>query len=473
MVGSKLKKITPFIHESSSICLRLEDGTSEYSFTEFLEVSRKYASYLLKEGVKKNDLILFSENNSIELYAAWMGCIFIGATIVLLDKNYSESVLKLVCKKLSPNFVISKNLTLPGINKIDLISFHSLSGAIARDTEWNDIRIISFTSGTESLPKGVERNISVYLKSAKSFAANLSLEAAGQEFISYFPGYYLGGFFNGFIIPIVNKWKINIVSEFNPSEVLNFSDKIKLLKINILWLVPTIVNLLNQFYSRDNNFPGMNIIKKNLIILCGTSSLRSSTRERFFNIFGVNILDNYALSETLFISSERIGDYHNSSGKLFEDVEIKINKTGEILAKTPFLLNKYIYLDSPSKKFPPDCFFKTGDIGTFENNKLQIIDRKKDLIIRGGVNISPKYIESTITNKNLIASAVVGIEDSIRGERIVFFYCANKNIDKELISESNEKLSNTFRPDEFIKVYEMPRTSSGKIKKKDFKKTYM
>ena len=116
-------------------------------------------------------------------------------------------------------------------------------------------------------------------------------------------------------------------------------------------------------------------------------------------------------------------------------------------------------------------FHLTGDIGEFSGDFLSITGRKKDLIIRGGVNISPVSIENTLSRVSGVSSiAAVGIEHDFWGEDIVvFFECLSSNLEANvralLVAESKSKLLKVQQPTQFVYVETMPRTDSGKIRK--------
>ena len=105
-------------------------------------------------------------------------------------------------------------------------------------------------------------------------------------------------------------------------------------------------------------------------------------------------------------------------------------------------------------------------MGEVRNERLTIVGRVKDLIIRGGVNISPKYIEEQLTTSDIDEIAVIGVFDEISGEKIICYYSSSEDISSELRLLSKSKLASIFRPEKFIKLDSFPKTSSGKIIKK-------
>ena len=441
------------------------------TYGEFFDLSSRVASIFAETGISSNDRIFFSTDNSIELYLAWTATIILGADIVLIDPNYSNDLINSIYKKLKPTLFITdkKKFSLcKVITPGDLSQMISLySPYKGPSNTLSDV--ISFTSGTESLPKGVVRNISSYFDNAVKFSSEIGIDIPCKNILSTFSGYYLGGFYNSFIIPIVNGWKITIIPNFYPNLVVKFWSVVKENHVDTLWLVPSIINLLNTFALRNKQTQNLSSIVKH--VLCGTSSLLLDSRVKFKENFGLNIMENYSLSETLFISSQRHKDRDHSVGNLMSYVDMD-NNLSKISVRTPYLLTKYINLSGNDISYKKKSLFDTGDLGEIVYRKLSIIGREKDLIIRGGVNISPKYIEEILATSSIDEIAVIGAPDIISGEKIICYYVSKFNFDKELKLLSKSKLNRIFRPEKFIRLDAFPKTSSGKILKTKLKNFY-
>ena len=439
------------------------------TYGEFLNLSRKTASLLVDMGVSSNDRVFFSTTNSIELYLAWSATIILGAEIVLIDPNYSDDLIESIFNKLNPILFVSeqKEFSLCKVLRpselYKVINLYKSYGGFSI----NNPNVISFTSGTESLPKGVVRDIDSYIDSAIKFSSEICIDSPNKNILSTFPGYYLGGFYNLFLIPIVNGWRITIIPDFSPNLMVRFWSIVKENGVDTLWLVPSIINLLNIFASRKREEERQDLSLLVTTVLCGTAPLLRSSREQFKENFGLEILENYALSETLFISSQYYGDKNHSVGRLMPYVEI--NSAQEIEVKTPYLLNKYLILDGEDKVFDSSEFFNTGDIGAVIRKNLMITGRRKDVIVKGGINISPKYIEEQLDNIDIDEIAVIGVPDEISGEKIICYYVSSIKLNSKLRMLSKSNLSSIFRPDKFIKIDKMPKTSSGKTIKKQLR----
>ena len=116
--------------------------------------------------------------------------------------------------------------------------------------------------------------------------------------------------------------------------------------------------------------------------------------------------------------------------------------------------------------------FYTGDVGYFdEDNYLFITDRKKDVIIRGGVKISPREIEEVIMKHPLVEEvAVIGMPHSVEGEEVVAVIKSVKEFDtEEIISQCRKYLASFKVPAHVIFIKEFPKTANGKVQKNKLK----
>jgi len=123
-------------------------------------------------------------------------------------------------------------------------------------------------------------------------------------------------------------------------------------------------------------------------------------------------------------------------------------------------------------------YFITGDLGNVsEDNILTITGRKKDLIIKGGINISPKKLEDFIINEEkFIECVVMGFPDKVLGEKTTCFILKNDNTDnlkKELNKKIMDKLGKDYHIDEFIELNEIPKNVNGKIDKLQIREMYL
>jgi long-chain acyl-CoA synthetase len=144
--------------------------------------------------------------------------------------------------------------------------------------------------------------------------------------------------------------------------------------------------------------------------VCGGAPLGADV-SRFFHLAGISVLEGYGLSESTGpVCVNRPNEFRfGSVGRPFPSVDIKIGKDSEVLLKGPSIMVKYFGSEGPSSEDFENGYYKTGDIGFFdEDGFLYITDRKKEIIVSsGGKNISPLKIESYLQKDPLIAQAIL------------------------------------------------------------------
>jgi non-ribosomal peptide synthetase component E (peptide arylation enzyme) len=154
-----------------------------------------------------------------------------------------------------------------------------------------------------------------------------------------------------------------------------------------------------------------------------------------------------------------------------DDQDSPVGQAGEIVTRGPRLFMGYVDSELDRACFLPGGWFKTGDIGRLDaEGYLTITDRKKDIIIRGGENISSKEVEDLIaTIPGVVESAVTAMPDPEMGERVCAFVVLKDGVSLTLdeVDAHFRKLGATRQktPERVILVDDLPRTPSGKVKK--------
>jgi acyl-CoA synthetase (AMP-forming)/AMP-acid ligase II len=175
----------------------------------------------------------------------------------------------------------------------------------------------------------------------------------------------------------------------------------------------------------------------------------------------------------------------HTDGRLLDGVEVRIvdrtladlppNHEGEILSRGPELFAGYRDPALDDDAFLPGRWFRTGDVGTLDaDGYLTITDRRKDLIIRGGENLSSKLIEDILTEHEAVAeAAVVAAPDPLYGERVYAFVVLRPGAELSLTDvRAHFSVSGTARqltPERLEVVDSLPRTATGKVRKADLR----
>ncbi len=221
----------------------------------------------------------------------------------------------------------------------------------------------------------------------------------------------------------------------------------------------------------------------------GSAPLPVNILEGFEQKFACTIREGYGLSEgsaVLSGHSEDIVRKPGSVGKPAVGVEIQVvdehdnplptGDIGEVIARSPNVMKGYYNMPEETKEALRNGWLHTGDMGRFdEDGYLYIVERKKDLIIRGGFNIYPRDIEEVLTtHPAVIEVAVVGIPSERMGEEVKAYVVLRTPIDAEvLMAYCREKLANYKTPSKIEFVNALPRNAIGKIDKKELRKHHV
>ena len=250
-------------------------------------------------------------------------------------------------------------------------------------------------------------------------------------------------------------------------------------------LVPSIlIGLLNTPYLQEDLDANTSLE----YVGCGSSTLSQELQTEFFNKFGLKAGNLYGLSETgpTHVDDPRNDDWKPGSvGKALDVNEIGImdeqnsllavEEQGEIVVKGENVFIDYYNNRKLYDEVVIDDWFHTGDLGYLdEEGRLYFIGRKKDLIIKGGVNISPEEIDEVLYKIPEIKEALtIGVPDPFLGEKIVAYLVLkeNKEIEEQALRAfCSDYLSRDKIPNEFRFVDSIPKGHSGKFLRRELRK---
>ena len=500
---SRLKQISR--NNSERVFLIDDIDKIELTFKELECESSKIASNLLNLGLKKGDRIAIIMENSISLVKLYFSCLFAGIVVVPINSSLSLQEIEYVINHSKAKLIVTSEETISKINvkffeskDIQTLLISEKNPQNPHKLSWNlnnipltknfepfsnlssdDDLAIVYTSGTTSEPKAVVHKISNLVDNAYEFGTIIGI-GKDNRFYNMLSLTYLGGYYNLLLLPYICESSVVLTHNYDPKSILNFWKPIIQNKVNTLWLVPSIISILLEF---DRGVDGKNYCKNNIkFCLCGTAPLPNPIKIEFEEKYGIKIYENLGLTETFFISTsgpnQQISEHY--VGKILPSVNIRITKNnkeiqsfeeGDIQVKTPFLMRCYYNSEKEiANTISDDSWFETGDLGyVSENNELFLTGRKKDLIIRGGINISPLNIENVIYRDSSVREcAVIGIPHKFEGEEIIAVISLKnaeifESVKKRILQLCKENLSTIKIPSKIIPLHELPHTSSGKI----------
>lgn len=468
------KNNKPGIKNSTAIIF--ED--KRISYEEIIYLTDVLSNSLLK---KKNYLkkeIIVALENSEKYIILLLAASKLNLSLQLLnpdevDKNIErfENNLIIVDKK---KFALLKN------NK-NLITIEKLFNMNFKHKEkinnfYKKNYIINFSSGSTGVPKKIIFTQQTKIKRVKQFKQNL-ISNKKNIIISYAPIHHSLGQRLVFV-SLLNSDAIILMRRFNFNE---WKKNINKYKATMLFPISSHLRLLINSLSKEKHL--FTSVKK---ILASSSQapqdIKNIIMKKYKNLF----YEAYGAAELAFVSILRPSDnnfYKNSVGKLVDGVSVKIlkknkkQKYGEICGYSQ-CLGKFSAEEKKNKDiFYKEKFFRTGDYGFVDRKKyLYFISRIKDIIIKSGLNISPKIIEDEIIKHKIIKNCIViGVKDELFGESPIAICQINKkNKNKTDIVE--KKISTNLNkyeiPAKYIYVNSIKFLSNGKVDKLFYKKKY-
>jgi acyl-coenzyme A synthetase/AMP-(fatty) acid ligase len=478
-------------------CPYLIDGNSAkiWTYRCVLAAALRVVGDWRASGAIEQDKIAFFLDNSIECAVCYLAVILGKFIAVPINTGLTDPEIHYILGQTEPRIVVGTEDFLNAHSKFTQrpigISVSRIN-AIVREGTDDFVRSeqafpvldssltvsIHYTSGTTGKPKGVVHGLGSLLHSAYAFnlAAGITSE---NRYFHHLPMSYMAGFLNTLLCPLVAGASVVVQRVFNPTLALQYWSLAEQHGVNTLWLVPSMATLLLKLDRRPRD---PSFYRQTIRLACiGTAPVPARLWTEFKQRYALELQESYGLSETLFVStnSPSLPQKSGSVGKLLSGVTLRIAneqgqslelcQTGLIQIKTPFLMKGYFRNDAPSE---PQAWFDSGDLGHLdEEGYLFITGRKKDLIIRGGMNVSPRALEEGFLDHPWVDQvAVIGLPHDIKGEEI--FVLLKPKISSlpeswsdALASYAREKFASHCQPDRFLLVKEFPIGVSGKILK--------
>ena len=486
-------------------------------------LSRNFAAYLQgKLGVKKGDRVAVMLPNIPAFPIAMMGIVRAGAVQVNVNPLYTprelehqlndagaetivifngvSSTLAEIADKTAVKLVISvapsdataAMLPAPDIDArlTNVVSFAAAlaQGAALKFTAaaltGDDLLFLQYTGGTTGLSKGAalsHRNLVANTEQFKAFIGD-ALRPGEDVIVTALPLYHIFAL------------------------MLNFLAYYSIGAEN--WLVPNardIDSLVETLrHARPTAFTGVNTLFGALVMhpkiadvdfsrlrvaIGGGAAVLPTTSAKWKTLTGKDIREGYGLSETSPILTLNpdgtTGGFSATVGlplpstdiKLLdgEDNEAPLGEPGEVCAKGPQVMGGYWQKpEANAEAFTADGYFRTGDVGVFdENGLLKIVDRKKDMIIVSGFNVFPNEVEAVAAAcSGVVECACVGRPDHKTGEAVRLFVAKAPGAtltETDLIAHCRRQLSAYKVPKEVRFLDSLPKSNVGKILRKDLR----
>jgi long-chain acyl-CoA synthetase len=474
------------------VALHFEDR--ELTSVDQQRTGARVANALVRMGVQRDDRVVVLLPNCPEVLAAYTGILKAGAVIVPIVFLLSPAEVRHILDDCAARVVItapelaSKVEGWPG--PVILVGGES-GGARAWD-DWiareldvfatvgradGDLAVILYTSGTTGKPKGVALSHANLASNARAAASIYELDRERWN-LAVLPLSHSYG------LVIMNAGNILgtksvLLRWFNPEAVL---DAITRFRAQAMAGVPTM-------YVYLLNYPGAERFDTSSMRSWGSGAapLPLEIVEPFEKKFGGRLLEGYGLTEASpVVTSTRLSSPRKpgSVGQPIPGVEVAIlddddrrlpvGDTGEIGVRGPNVMLGYYGLPEETARTLRNGWLHTGDVGRLDaDGFLYIVERKKDLIIRGGFNVYPREVEEVLYAHPAVAeAAVVGMRDPLMGEDVCAFVTlkAGASADGDaLIAFCRSRLAKYKCPREVRFLPSLPKNPVGKILRKELR----
>lgn len=468
------------------------------TYQELSDKVKEKAAGLRKYGITNGSHVGLMMANKPEYVIAYFSLLAIGATVIPLNPTFKENEITYILNDSDAVALIVDEIGLGEVQKAHkslssvkyiftltkteaYIAWEEVSGKradffIEPKNQYDNAQII-YTSGTTGKPKGalITHGNLGWMSETSADLLELTKE---DRVLVVLPLFHAYAKLQGLLICVLRGATIYLEERFIPDVILQ---KLAENQISIFLGVPTM-------YTMFVHSPKIKELDFSRLRLAGSggASLPVEILEKVEAEMGVQIGEGYGQTESTVMISCFPSEIEKVPGSVGVPVpgielqivdpngrEVPVNEVGEIIFKGPNGMKGYYKKEEATNETIKEGWVYTGDLGRRdERGYLYIVDRKKDMIIRGGYNVYPREIEEVLyTHPNIVECAVVGESDPVFGEEVAAYVVTKSEITPdEITSFCKQQLAHYKIPRKIYFMKELPKTTTGKILKTPLKK---
>jgi long-chain acyl-CoA synthetase len=479
------------------------------TYSELDDQSGRFAAGLLEAGLQPGDVVAIQLPNVPQFLIAYFGVLKAGMTVLPLNPllkaaeisyHLTDSQARLLvgfemfvaeAERAAQSTQVPLYIVAFGDGGLPdgakpfsaLISEAALGepGGDIHPTMADDTAVLIYTSGTTGKPKGAElTHFQLYMNCSVSgglFGGN-----SNDVTLAVLPFFHVFGLSSIIDVTVLCGGCLSIVPRFEPKAVL---DAIVADGVTVIGGVPTMLQALTALDTQDRDLSRLRIA------VSGGASLPAEVMRAFEEKFGIVVLEGYGLSETASTASFNISAEERrafSVGKPIWGVQMRVHdvddnllppgpdNVGEIVIRGHNVMKGYLGRDEATAEAFRNGWFHTGDLGYVDDDGFFfIVDRSKDLVIRGGYNVYPREIEEVLfEHPDIVEAAVIGKPDDRLGEEVVAVVVARDGAGlsaDDVIAYTKERLAAYKYPREVRFIDTLPKTPTGKVLKAELRKS--
>jgi len=480
-----------------------EDDGRRFSYAEFEQAVDRATRLLQSHGVGKSDVVSLLMSNSAEYIIAYFACWKLGALAGPINSLLKEEEISFVLNNSEAKTILIHSEFLSRLENIrnhlsqlkSVIVFddealatrdfanQSSTNFSLPDTELDDEAIIIYTSGTTGKPKGCLLTHGNLIANARQISEWLQF-TEDDRLLSIMPLFHMNAVSVTTMSALYAGGSTVISPRFSASR---FWQIISDFEITSFGSVATMLSMLLSKYPEG--VPAGLKTDQLRFAMCGSAPVPAEVMQLFEETFDCLVIEGYGLSESTCRSTFNPPDKRRRAGSCGipignemrvvddEDKEVPDGKLGEIVMRGENILKGYYRNDEATAIAFRNGWFHTGDIGYRDQDGFfYIVDRKSDMIIRGGENIYPREIDEVLYQHPAVgAAATIGVPDPLYGEDVAAFVVLKKDkgaSEAELIDYCREHLADYKSPKTIRIVESIPKGPTGKLLKRELARQF-
>ncbi|WP_286931086.1 MULTISPECIES: class I adenylate-forming enzyme family protein [Aeromicrobium] len=472
--------------QPDAVALRI-DGV-EWSFRDLRDASAAWGARLAAAGVAPGERVLLAAGTQAEWVFAYHGILAIGAIAVTVNPGSTRGELRYFLEDSGAVLALAGDSTQAHLEEageelgVPVWNLNESAGPVAesdlpRSVEPDAGACIMYTSGTTGQPKGAQLTHHGIRGSARSISEALGL-TSDDHFGSALPLFHVFGQVTIIRTAYELGIPVTLMTKFDAAALLETAARHG---VTLLAGVPTMWNAMSNVGPEVDSLD----LSRLRLAISGGAGLPTEVASRFEDRYGCEVLAGYGLTETAGVGAcPPLDAPHKpqSAGIAWPGAELAILDTehrqlppgsiGEIAVRSDMCFKNYWNRPEATAKAWHEDWFLTGDLGRMDDEgHLWVVDRIKDLIIRGGYNVYPKELEEILySHPDVLEAAVVGVPDERLGEEIAAVVVLREGRDFDVAGMQawmSERVAAYKTPRIYHVVTELPRGSTGKILKRE------
>ncbi|AWH90928.1 class I adenylate-forming enzyme family protein [Dietzia lutea] len=457
-------------------CVR--DDNLDLTYREFSDHVDAFAAQLAGRGVRAGDVVALMLPNRVELLVALMAAWRIGAVATPINPKFTSLEAEYQVTDSGAVLVVNEGQDAPPVGRpaiaVDEMQTVVPLGWQPETAAGSDVALLIYTSGSTGRPKGVMLTYDNLYYMGSALAEHLSL-TEDDHCLLILPLFHVNALCISFLAPILAGGQLSITGRFSTSR---FFEDVARLRPTYFSAVPAIYAMLVS--QADDVTVDTSSLR---FAISGAAPISKELLRHAEQRFGLTILEGYGLTEGTCVSTlSPLDGPHKlgSVGKALAGQEVGVvseggsllppGSVGEVVVRGPNVMQGYLGRREETAETVVDGWLHTGDVGHLdEDGYLTLVDRIKDVIIRGGENIYPKEIENALaSHERVLEAAVVGAPHDVYGEVPVAYvvtYPDRPVAEGVLLEHLLERVTKVKLPVAIYFVDALPRNPVGKIDK--------